>query len=94
MRQCGWLRRGWEEQTEFMAKLSKSERFIKSKCDRCGKATPAKQNGIGDLYVLSKEFGEPLADQGSFCLACVQSFSKENWLDWFKRTGRLEENKD
>lgn len=77
-----------------MARLSKTERFIQSKCDRCGKATPAKQNGIGDLYVLPEEFGEPLADQGCFCLTCVEKFDKENWLGWFKQTGRLEESKD
>ncbi len=73
-----------------MALLTKRERFVKSKCDRCGKATLAKQNGIGDLYVLPQEYGEPLADQGSFCMTCLVSYSKENWLWWFKQTSRIE----
>jgi hypothetical protein len=75
-----------------MARPTKAERFILSKCDRCGKATAPNQNGLGDLYVLPEEYGEPLADEGSFCLTCLVSFGKENWLEWFKRTGRLIEN--
>lgn len=63
--------------------LSRKQRFIRSKCDRCGKATPAK-DGEWDLYVLPNKWGEPLADQGCFCNKCCEKFDKENWLEWFK----------
>lgn len=64
--------------------IDRKERFMLSKCDRCGKATKAKQNGVGDLYVLEHEYGPPLADQGDFCLKCIEKYDKENWLNWFK----------
>src|SRR6185503_2253818 len=70
---------------ETMARgMSKRERFIESKCDRCGKATPARQNDIGDLYVLPHEWPAPLADQGGFCQRCIERYNIENWLAWFQ----------
>lgn len=65
-----------------MPRLTRRERFALSKCDRCGKATPARQNGISDLYVLDEQYGEGVADQGSFCLRCATRYSRENWLAW------------
>lgn len=62
---------------------NRRDRFIESKCDRCGKSTPAKQNGIGDLYVLPHEWGPPLADEGAFCLDCIERYDQANWLIWW-----------
>lgn len=64
--------------------MSKSERFARSKCDRCGKTTKAKQNGIGDLYRIPHEYGQPIADEGDFCDPCCVRYDRENWLEWFK----------
>lgn len=64
--------------------MNKQERFVASKCDRCGKATPARQNGIGDLFVLDHEYQFPLADQGAFCASCCKSYDEADWLEWFK----------
>ena len=63
--------------------ISKRERFIKSKCDRCGKATAAKQNGTGDLFVLPHEWPAPLGDLGAFCQKCIEKFDQANWRNWF-----------
>lgn len=63
----------------------KEERFVASKCDRCGKATPARQNGIGDIFTLPEGFGAPLTDQGDFCAACCAKYDRENWIEWFKQ---------
>lgn len=65
-----------------MAKLTQAERFIQSKCDRCGKATKARQNDIGDLYVLPWE--GPLHDLGDFCEPCIERYDEANWLVWFR----------
>ena len=71
-----------------MPPLSRRERFTQSKCDRCGKATPAEQNGIGDLYVLPDDF-EELRDAGDFCQRCIGCYDLANWRTWFAehRTG-------
>ena len=67
-----------------MAMRWKQKRFKLSKCDRCGQTTRAKQNGIGDLYVLPHEWPEPLSDLGSFCLRCIEGHSVEDWLAWYR----------
>jgi hypothetical protein len=64
--------------------MDKRERFIQSKCDRCGKATAAKQNGIGDLFTLPHEWGDPLSDAGDFCEPCIDRYDEADWLAWFK----------
>ena len=51
---------------------NRRERFIDSKCDRCGRTTPANQNGIGDLFTLPEEWPE-LYDGGSFASAALVS---------------------
>ena len=59
------------------------ERFVLSKCDRCGKATNKQNHGDANgLYVLPPEWGEPLAEMGAFCAACCE-LPKENWLAWY-----------
>jgi len=63
--------------------VTSQERFILSKCDRCGKATTKKNhNDAEGLYVLPHEWGEPLADRGAFCEACC-ALPKENWIAWY-----------
>lgn len=63
------------------------ERFIRAKCDRCGKVTGSKFHGEGDLFVLPEEWGEGLADQGAFCESCIERYSPDNWREWLsKRT--------
>ena len=64
--------------------LMRQDHFTQSKCDRCGKTTPAKQNGIGDLYALPHEYVEPLSDSGDFCAACCGRYDEADWLVWFK----------
>lgn len=68
-----------------MGHISRTERFIDSKCDRCGRATPAKQNGIGELFALPMEWGSPIAEEGSFCMRCVTIYDQDNWLAWMKK---------
>lgn len=68
-----------------MGRLSRKERFIRSKCDRCGKSTSAKQNDTGDLYVLDESLGPGVADQGDFCYSCATKYSREDWLAWLKK---------
>lgn len=63
-------------------KKDTDSRFTLSKCDRCGKATRATQNGIGDLFRLPHEWGAPLADEGDFCERCITRFDQNNWLAW------------
>lgn len=63
---------------------TRHDRFIQAKCDRCGKTTKARQNGIGDLFVLDDELGPPLTDEGDFCATCCQTYDRENWLAWFR----------
>ena len=62
--------------------MNKKDRFIRSKCDRCGKATPARQNGEGDLFTLPHEWPSPLSDLGDFCQPCIGRHSAVNWLAW------------
>ena len=61
---------------------TRRERFIRSKCDRCGKTTPARQNGIGDLFVLGDEAHEEIQGEGNFCLSCINQYSPIQWLVW------------
>lgn len=68
--------------------MRRHERFVLSKCDRCGKTTKAKQNGIGDLFVLPHEWGPPVADQGDFCQQCIERYDRENWMTWIQEHGR------
>lgn len=73
---------------------TKQERFLWSKCDRCGKTTKAMQNGIGDLFTLDPEiFGPPMGDQGAFCERCCTKYDKANWEAWFRkhRPGQFED---
>lgn len=67
-----------------MRKLSKAERFVRSKCDRCGRATPARQNDIGDLFTLPESFGPQLRDEGSFCQACIDRYDFADWCHWMR----------
>jgi hypothetical protein len=67
---------------------TRKERFVGSKCDRCGRATPAKQNGIGDLFTLPDEWGEPFFCQGDFCQRCIDKYPPEDWAVWLKAHGR------
>ena len=65
-------------------KPGRRERFVQAKCDRCGRTTPARQNGIGDLYVLPEDLGDKrLMDQGDFCQACISRYDLADWLAWF-----------
>lgn len=64
--------------------MNRRERFIQSKCDRCGKTTPAKQNGIGDLFTLPHEYADPLSDSGDFCAACIKRYDEADWMAWFR----------
>lgn len=66
-----------------MAKLTPQQRFVQSRCDRCGRGTSARQNNTGDLYVLPETF-EELADEGDFCQKCIDRYDLENWRRWFK----------
>lgn len=68
-----------------MNKTKVADRFIWSKCDRCGKSTVAAHNGIGELFVLDQELGKPLSDQGSFCRLCSTKYDRDNWVAWFKK---------
>lgn len=65
--------------------MNRKQRFIRSKCDRCGKATKAKQNNESDLYVLDHEYAPPLADSGDFCAACCLKYDEADWLEWFRQ---------
>lgn len=65
--------------------MRQRDRFAASKCERCGKTTPARQNGIGDLYVLPHEWGAPIADQGAFCEPCIARHDRADWLAWFAK---------
>lgn len=57
--------------------------FAASKCDRCGRTTPAKQNGVGDLFTLPEDWGKPFMDEGSFCQRCIDRYSTpDDWIDW------------
>ena len=62
--------------------MDKRERFMASKCDRCGRITPARQNGTGDLFTLPESFGPDLRDEGSFCQRCIDRYDAENWRSW------------
>lgn len=64
--------------------ISRKERFVRSKCDRCGKATPAEQNGIGDLYTLPDDWGEPFFCVGDFCQRCIDKYPPDDWAIWLK----------
>lgn len=64
--------------------MNRRERFIQSKCDRCGKTTPAKQNGIGDLFTLPHEYADPLSDSGDFCEKCIERYDEDDWMAWFR----------
>lgn len=64
--------------------MERRARFVAAKCDRCGRATPARQNGVGDLFTLPDEFGEPLRDQGDFCAACCARYTRDEWIAWFQ----------
>ena len=68
-----------------MTRQDRRNRFIASRCDRCGKATPAKQNGIGDLFTLPESFGAPLVDQGDFCAACCARYDADDWRAWMRQ---------
>lgn len=74
-------------QAQVPATATRAGRFIESKCDRCGKFTRAKQNGVSDLYVLPDEWGPPLAGEGAFGLCCINRYDKEDWLRWFQQRG-------
>jgi len=67
-----------------MARLTREERFIQSKCDRCGKSTKARQTGIGDLYTLPHEWPAPLSDTGDFCEPCIERYDEADWLAWLR----------
>lgn len=66
-----------------MSRLIRQERFIRSKCDRCGKSTKAHQNNESDLYRLPHEWPAPLSDEGDFCEPCIDRYDEANWLAWF-----------
>ena len=72
--------------------MNQTQRFIQSKCDRCGKATPARQNGISDLVVLPSEW-LGIGDIGAFCEACVATYDEANWREWLTTTQRPDEVK-
>lgn len=65
--------------------MNRQQRFIRSRCDRCGKATKALQNNESDLYTLPHEWPEPLSDVGDFCERCIAAYNAANWLEWFAR---------
>lgn len=67
------------------------QRFVRSKCDRCGKSTPAKIMGEWDLFTLPHEWGAPCADQGNFCQPCIGKYSPENWQQWLIKRDKLED---
>lgn len=64
---------------------TRKERFIYSKCDRCGKATPTVQNGEHDLFTLPEDWGELCAGEGSFCQRCIDRYDPDNWRQWLIR---------
>lgn len=63
---------------------TQQEYFAKSKCDRCGKAQSRRNQEIGDLFTLPHEWGEPYADQGSFCQSCLDRYNPDEWAAWLK----------
>lgn len=68
--------------------MSRQERFTRSKCDRCGRATRPQQNGEHDLYTLG-DYPGPLKDLGDFCLRCCEMYTIIQWLVWFDMHAHL-----
>lgn len=52
----------------------------KIRCDRCGKFAEF-------LCVLPHEWKPPIADQGSFCLDCIETHTPADWLTWLRDKG-------
>jgi hypothetical protein len=72
--------------------MNSRERFTRSKCDRCGKATSGNIHEEGDLFTLPHEWQKPLSDQGDFCGKCVERYDEANWLVWFRERREQHEN--
>lgn len=68
-----------------MSGVTREDRLRLGRCDRCGRLTPANQNGTGDLYTLPEDFGPDLRDEGSFCQRCIDCYpDPENWRAWLR----------